>query len=176
MPLFARVLRRGFGRVGRKNETIKGSSFHRRHGAHRRQSADVERIPEAHPQRGRERPASRFGSQPIKPVIWRFTPLFFVTALIPVAHFIQFSRIYISAEKFLESVEVNQNYPLLLLHLVDKSEVNITIRIAGAVAFKNYVKRNWKVVSFSLFIPYSCIIFFHIYSVTHTCMVFNFIF
>ncbi|XP_077273272.1 exportin-2-like [Temnothorax americanus] len=40
------------------------------------------------------------------------------------------------AEKFLESVEVNQNYPLLLLHLVDKSEINITIRIAGAVAFK----------------------------------------
>ncbi|RLU15268.1 hypothetical protein DMN91_012262 [Ooceraea biroi] len=49
------------------------------------------------------------------------------------------------AEKFLESVEVNKNYPLLLLHLVDKSDVNITIRIAGAVAFKNYVKRNWKV-------------------------------
>ncbi|XP_003485641.1 exportin-2 [Bombus impatiens] len=49
------------------------------------------------------------------------------------------------AEKFLESVEINQNYPLLLLHLVDKSEINITIRIAGAVAFKNYVKRNWKV-------------------------------
>ncbi|KAK1138134.1 hypothetical protein K0M31_002618 [Melipona bicolor] len=49
------------------------------------------------------------------------------------------------AEKFLKSVEVNQNYPLLLLHLVDKSEINITIRIAGAVAFKNYVKRNWKV-------------------------------
>ncbi|XP_053981476.1 exportin-2 isoform X2 [Hylaeus anthracinus] len=48
------------------------------------------------------------------------------------------------AEKFLESVEANQNYPLLLLHLVDKSEINITIRIAGAVAFKNYVKRNWK--------------------------------
>ncbi|XP_011881255.1 PREDICTED: exportin-2 [Vollenhovia emeryi] len=50
-----------------------------------------------------------------------------------------------TAEKFLKSVEINQNYPLLLLHLVDKSEINITIRIAGAVAFKNYVKRNWKV-------------------------------
>jgi len=55
---------------------------------------------------------------------------------------------FVSAEKFLESVEVNKNYPLLLLHLVDKSDVNITIRIAGAVAFKNYVKRNWKVVGF----------------------------
>ncbi|XP_014473993.1 PREDICTED: exportin-2 isoform X1 [Dinoponera quadriceps] len=49
------------------------------------------------------------------------------------------------AEKFLEAVEVNRNYPLLLLHLIDKSEINITTRIAGAVAFKNYVKRNWKV-------------------------------
>lgn len=47
-------------------------------------------------------------------------------------------------------MEVNQNYPLLLLHLVDKSEINITIRIAGAVAFKNYIKRNWKVVGFTL--------------------------
>ncbi|KAL2737733.1 exportin-2 [Vespula squamosa] len=49
------------------------------------------------------------------------------------------------AEKFLESIEINQNYPLLLLHLIDKTEVDITIRIAGAVAFKNYIKRNWKV-------------------------------
>jgi hypothetical protein len=52
-----------------------------------------------------------------------------------------------SAEKFLESVEVNQNYPLLLLHLVDRQDVHLTIRVAGAVAFKNYIKRNWKVVS-----------------------------
>ncbi|KAK7791230.1 hypothetical protein R5R35_001387 [Gryllus longicercus] len=49
------------------------------------------------------------------------------------------------AERFLESVEVNQNYALLLLHLVDKQDVDITIRIAGAVAFKNFVKRNWGV-------------------------------
>ncbi|XP_024875234.1 exportin-2-like [Temnothorax curvispinosus] len=34
----------------------------------------------------------------------------------------------VQPRKFLESVEVNQNYPLLLLHLVDKSEINITIR------------------------------------------------
>ncbi|XP_063217026.1 exportin-2 [Bacillus rossius redtenbacheri] len=47
------------------------------------------------------------------------------------------------AEKFLESVEINQNYPILLLHLVDKQEVDLTVRIAGAVAFKNYIKRNW---------------------------------
>ncbi|KAI4498822.1 hypothetical protein M0802_005997 [Mischocyttarus mexicanus] len=49
------------------------------------------------------------------------------------------------AEKFLESIEVNQNYPLLLLHLVDKPDMDLTIRVAGAVAFKNYIKRNWKI-------------------------------
>ncbi|XP_034952194.1 exportin-2 [Chelonus insularis] len=49
------------------------------------------------------------------------------------------------AEKFLESIEVNQNYPALLLHLVEKQDVDLTIRVAGAVAFKNYIKRNWKV-------------------------------
>lgn len=49
------------------------------------------------------------------------------------------------AEKFLEGVEVNQNYPLLLLHLVHKPEVDMTIRIAGAIAFKNYIKRNWSI-------------------------------
>lgn len=52
-----------------------------------------------------------------------------------------------SAEKFLESVEINKNFPLLLLHLIDKTKIDLTIRIAGAVAFKNYVKRNWGVVS-----------------------------
>ncbi|CAG9857406.1 unnamed protein product [Phyllotreta striolata] len=49
------------------------------------------------------------------------------------------------AEKFLEGVEVNQNYPLLLLNLVHKPEVDMTIRVAGSVAFKNYIKRNWVV-------------------------------
>ncbi|XP_056631908.1 exportin-2 [Diorhabda sublineata] len=47
------------------------------------------------------------------------------------------------AEQFLKGVEVNQNYPLLLLNLVHKAEVDMTIRVAGAVAFKNYIKRNW---------------------------------
>lgn len=41
---------------------------------------------------------------------------------------------------------MNQNYPLLLLHLVHKPEVDMTIRVAGAIAFKNYIKRNWNVV------------------------------
>ncbi|XP_047035356.1 exportin-2 [Helicoverpa zea] len=49
------------------------------------------------------------------------------------------------AEKFLESVEVNQNYAILLLHLIDKETVDLTIRVAAAIAFKNYIKRNWPV-------------------------------
>lgn len=60
-------------------------------------------------------------------------------------------------------MEVNQNYPLLLLHLVDKSEVNITIRIAGAVAFKNYVKRNWKVVGFTSFTHFNVLVLYILY-------------
>uniref|UniRef100_A0AAU7BNY5 Exportin-2 n=1 Tax=Propylea japonica TaxID=158624 RepID=A0AAU7BNY5_9CUCU len=48
------------------------------------------------------------------------------------------------AEKFLEGVEINQNYPVLLLDLIHKNEIEMTIRIAGAIAFKNYIKRNWK--------------------------------
>lgn len=53
---------------------------------------------------------------------------------------------FLVAEKFLEGVEVNQNYPLLLLHLVHKPQVDMTIRVIGAVTFKNYIKRNWSVV------------------------------
>ncbi|KAI8432628.1 hypothetical protein MSG28_013614 [Choristoneura fumiferana] len=49
------------------------------------------------------------------------------------------------AEKFLESVEVNQNYAILLLHLIDKDTVDSNIRVAAAIAFKNYIKRNWPV-------------------------------
>lgn len=56
-------------------------------------------------------------------------------------------KIYrVSAEKFLESVEQNQNYGLLLLHLLDKEDVALHVRVSGAIAFKNYVKRNWRVV------------------------------
>lgn len=48
-----------------------------------------------------------------------------------------------SAEKLLESTELQQNYPVLLLNLIDKANMDMTIRVAGAIAFKNYVKRNW---------------------------------
>ena len=51
-----------------------------------------------------------------------------------------------AAEKFLEGVELQKNYPVLLLTLIDK-DIDLSIRVAGAVAFKNLVKRNWKIVS-----------------------------
>lgn len=38
---------------------------------------------------------------------------------------------------------MQRNYAVLLLNLIDKQDVDMTIRIAGAIAFKNYVKRNW---------------------------------
>lgn len=53
------------------------------------------------------------------------------------------------AEKFLESVEGNQNYPLLLLTLLEKSQENV-IRVCAAVTFKNFIKRNWRIVSFTM--------------------------
>ena len=49
------------------------------------------------------------------------------------------------AEKFLESIEGNQSYALLLLQLMDKNDCDITIRIAAAITFKNFVKRNWPI-------------------------------
>uniref|UniRef100_A0A4W5JLS3 Exportin-2 n=1 Tax=Hucho hucho TaxID=62062 RepID=A0A4W5JLS3_9TELE len=49
------------------------------------------------------------------------------------------------AEKFLESVEGNQNYPILLLTLLEKSQDNV-IRVCAAVTFKNYIKRNWRII------------------------------
>lgn len=50
-----------------------------------------------------------------------------------------------AAEKFLQSVEGNQNYPILILSLVDKDGVDMAIRISAAIMFKNYTKRNWRV-------------------------------
>ncbi|KAJ6665630.1 hypothetical protein lerEdw1_002000 [Lerista edwardsae] len=49
------------------------------------------------------------------------------------------------AEKFLESVEGSQNYPLLLLTLLEKSQDNV-IKVCASVTFKNYIKRNWRII------------------------------
>lgn len=55
----------------------------------------------------------------------------------------------LTAEKFLESVEGSQNYPLLLLTLLEKSQENV-IKVCASVTFKNYIKRNWRIVSIQL--------------------------
>lgn len=52
------------------------------------------------------------------------------------------------AEKYLEGIEASQNYPLLLLHLIQTTTTagdaaGNSIRVAAAIAFKNLVKRNW---------------------------------
>ncbi|XP_041060624.1 exportin-2 [Carcharodon carcharias] len=49
------------------------------------------------------------------------------------------------AEKFLESVERSQNYPLLLLTLIEKSQDNV-MKVCSSVTFKNYIKRNWRII------------------------------
>jgi len=49
------------------------------------------------------------------------------------------------AEEFLQSVEGNQNYPVLLLHILQSDGAELNIKVAGSITFKNYVKRNWAV-------------------------------
>lgn len=51
-----------------------------------------------------------------------------------------------TAEKYLESIESNKNYALLLLMLVNNSATPMHIRTSAAITFKNFVKRNWRVV------------------------------
>ena len=50
------------------------------------------------------------------------------------------------AEKYLEQVEGTGNYALLLLQLADTGTIDMPIRLAAAINFKNFVKRNWRVV------------------------------
>lgn len=48
-----------------------------------------------------------------------------------------------AAESYLESIEANPNYAILLLKLIDQKDVQMVIRVAAAVTFKNFIKRNW---------------------------------
>lgn len=50
------------------------------------------------------------------------------------------------AEDYLVSVERNQNYAMLLLQLADSEQIELPVRLAAAINFKNYVKRNWRIV------------------------------
>eukprot|EP00117_Sycon_ciliatum_P032906 scpid41873/ scgid25428/ Exportin-2; Cellular apoptosis susceptibility protein; Chromosome segregation 1-like protein; Importin-alpha re-exporter len=49
------------------------------------------------------------------------------------------------AEKFLEGVECQQNYGILLLKLFTRQSSDDIVKLAAAVTFKNFVKRNWPV-------------------------------
>ncbi|XP_066597006.1 exportin-2 isoform X2 [Prorops nasuta] len=49
------------------------------------------------------------------------------------------------AEKFLEHLEESPSYALFMFSLVTKEEIDITVRMAGSVAFKNFIKRYWVV-------------------------------
>lgn len=75
-------------------------------------------------------------------------PLFVDYLSLALQHPFSLSSWIFLAEKFLESVEGNQNYPLLLLTLLEKSQDNV-IRVCAAVTFKNFIKRNWRIVSFA---------------------------
>jgi exportin-2 (importin alpha re-exporter) len=48
-----------------------------------------------------------------------------------------------AAETYLKSVETQAGFPILLLQLVGTAGGDPTVCTAGAVFFKNYVKRNW---------------------------------
>ncbi|XP_054162463.1 exportin-2-like [Oppia nitens] len=48
-----------------------------------------------------------------------------------------------SAEKYLESIEANEGFGPLLLQLVDCNQLHLTVRMSGAIVFKNVIKRNW---------------------------------
>ena len=50
------------------------------------------------------------------------------------------------AEDYLQSMEDFQNYGLILLKLLDSPECEMYIRVAASVNFKNFVKRNWRIV------------------------------
>ena len=53
------------------------------------------------------------------------------------------------AENYLRKLEAQPGYALGLLSLLSPScQVGNDIKLASAIAFKNYIKRNWKVVRY----------------------------
>ena len=53
------------------------------------------------------------------------------------------------AENYLRKLEAQSGYALGLLSLLSPScQVGNDIKLASAIAFKNYIKRNWKVVRY----------------------------
>ena len=58
------------------------------------------------------------------------------------------------AEKYLETVEGTANYGILLLQLLTLESTSSVIRTAAAVTFKNFIKRNWRIVSWKFVLTY----------------------
>ncbi|RDD37617.1 Exportin-2 [Trichoplax sp. H2] len=50
------------------------------------------------------------------------------------------------AEQSLEQLESNAGYSLLLLRLVDNNQLEMEVRIAATIAFKNFIKKNWRII------------------------------
>lgn len=50
---------------------------------------------------------------------------------------------FFSAEQFFEFVEECEEYGIVLLDLISGTHTSETIRLAGATALKNYVKKKW---------------------------------
>ena len=65
------------------------------------------------------------------------------------------------AEKFLETIEGNSNYSLLLLHIVDSDSFESMVRLAAAITFKNFVKRQWRVVCYVHFFTIQQLVVFY---------------
>ncbi len=53
------------------------------------------------------------------------------------------------AEDHIKSVEDKHNFPVLLLTLIDQAAGDMQVRQSAAIYLKNFVERNWKVVSFN---------------------------
>ncbi|KAJ3016354.1 Exportin-2 [Thoreauomyces humboldtii] len=49
-----------------------------------------------------------------------------------------------TAEEALATVAPQPNFPLVLLQLVQNPATDQTIRVAGSIYFKNYIKKNWE--------------------------------
>lgn len=50
------------------------------------------------------------------------------------------------AEECLVSVENTQNYPMILLQITDSPNIDDHTRQAASIVFKNFIKRNWRII------------------------------
>jgi len=50
------------------------------------------------------------------------------------------------AEDYLMSVECQEGFSILLLQLVESDQLDMAVRLAAVINFKNFVKRNWRII------------------------------